>query len=45
MLNFDNFEISGERENHDSNSLIDYFKGQFSILNDVSIKTNTAQYG
>ena len=27
----------GDREQNESNSLIDYFKGQFSILNDVSI--------
>jgi len=30
----------GEREQQDSNSLIDYFKGQFSILNDVSYPTH-----
>jgi hypothetical protein len=31
------FLVSGEKEQQDSNSLIDYFKGQFSILNDVSL--------
>ena len=29
--------FAGDRDQNESNSLIDYFKGQFSILNDVSI--------
>ena len=29
--------FSGDQQQNESNSLIDYFKGQFSILNDVSI--------
>ena len=31
------FIFSGDQQQNESNSLIDYFKGQFSILNDVSI--------